>query len=48
MSGQLHAPAIFNPWGKSPMYSLDRRLSGTQRMSGNAGEVKRISDLSGN
>jgi hypothetical protein len=37
--GQLHAPAAL-PSGKSPTYSLDRRLGGPQSPSGQRGEQK--------
>jgi hypothetical protein len=42
ISGQLHAPAAL-PQGKSPRYSLDRRLCGHQSRSGCGGE--KISQL---
>jgi hypothetical protein len=39
VSGQFHAPAALHP-GKSPLYPLDRRLSGPQSRSGRGGEEK--------
>jgi hypothetical protein len=39
VSGQLHAPAAL-PQGKSPWYTLDRRLGGPQSRSGLGGEEK--------
>jgi hypothetical protein len=39
VSGQLHAPAAL-PQGKSPWYSLDRRLGGPQNRSGRDGEER--------
>jgi hypothetical protein len=37
VSGQLHAPAAL-PQGNHPRYPLDRRLSGSQSLSGRFGE----------
>jgi hypothetical protein len=39
VSGQIHAPAALPP-GKSPWYSLDRRLGGPQSRSGHGGDEK--------
>jgi hypothetical protein len=39
VSGQLHAPATL-PQGKSPWYTLERRMGGTQSRSGRSGEEK--------
>jgi hypothetical protein len=39
VSGQLHAPATL-PHGKSPWYTLDRRLGGSQSRYGRGGEEK--------
>jgi hypothetical protein len=39
VNGQLHAPATL-PQGKSPFYTLDRRLGGPQSRSGRYGEEK--------
>jgi hypothetical protein len=44
MSGQLHAPAAL-PQGKSPRYSLDKRLDGPQSHSGRGGEEKNSQSL---
>jgi hypothetical protein len=38
MSSQLHALTSLPPHGKSPWYTLDRKLGGTQRRSGRGGE----------
>jgi hypothetical protein len=40
VSGQLHAPAALPSWKKSPWYPLDRRLGGSQSLSGRGGEEK--------
>jgi len=40
VSGQLHAPAAFAPWGKSLQHSLERKVGGPQRLSGRGGEGK--------
>jgi hypothetical protein len=37
VSDQLHAPAL--PWGKSPLYPLNRTLGGPQSQSGRYVEV---------
>jgi hypothetical protein len=39
VSGQLHAPAAL-PQGKSPWYSLDKRMGGPQSSSERGGEEK--------
>jgi hypothetical protein len=39
VSSRIHVPAALPP-GKSPLYPLDRRLSGPQSRSGQYGEVK--------
>jgi hypothetical protein len=44
VSCQLHAPAAL-PLGKSPWYSLDRRLGGPQSRSGRGGVEKNIQPM---
>jgi hypothetical protein len=44
VSDQLHAPAAF-PQGKSPWYTINRRLSGTQSRYGRGGEEKNSQPL---
>jgi hypothetical protein len=39
VSEQIHAPATLT-WGKSLLYSLDRKLGGLQSRSGCGGELK--------
>jgi hypothetical protein len=39
VSGQIH------PQGKSPLYPLDRRVGGSQSLSGRGGEGKNIQTL---
>jgi hypothetical protein len=46
VSDQLHAPAAL-PRGKSPWYSLARRLGGPQTRSGDGGEEKNSLPLPG-
>jgi hypothetical protein len=43
MSGQLHVPAAL-PQGKSPWYTLDRRLGGPQSRSGHGGSFQKINN----
>jgi len=35
------------PWGKSPQYSLDRRLGGPLSLSGHGGKEKKTTALPG-
>jgi hypothetical protein len=44
--GQLNAPAALPP-GKTPLYPLDRRLSGPKSRSGRGGEEKNSQPLPG-
>jgi hypothetical protein len=46
VSGQLHALPLY-PQGKSPWYSLDRRLGGPQSQSGHGGKEKNSQPLPG-
>jgi len=46
VSGELHASAALHP-GKSPRYPLDRRLGGTQSLSGREDEEKNNLPLPG-
>jgi hypothetical protein len=46
VSGQLHGPAAL-PHANSPCYPLDRRLGGTQSLSGHGGEEKNSQPLPG-
>jgi hypothetical protein len=48
VTGQLYDPGRFNPQGKSPWYTLDRRLGGPQSRSGRSGgEEKNSQSLPG-
>jgi hypothetical protein len=46
LSDQLHAPPLYSQ-GKSPLYPMDRRLGGTQSLSGYGGEEKHFQPLTG-